>query len=216
MKKLNQNGFGALEGILIFVIVALIGGAGWYVWQRNNDKPSDTVSQQAEKSDKATKVPIEKIPTYTNTKVGISFYKPAAWKFEEKDYGVKNSILHLEITSPDYTEIQGGYGGSETGTRITVWVNKMDVEGYLSPLTDKILSGSPGGKENYTEIKTVTIAGKSGVSYKASYEGPARLTNQFEFNNRQYMINLEEDLNGPKFNDNTATYQKIVDSFKLL
>ncbi len=34
--KENQRGFAALEGLLIFLIVAIIGGVGWFVWKSHN------------------------------------------------------------------------------------------------------------------------------------------------------------------------------------
>gem|GEM_PF-5416893 len=37
MKK-NQHGFGAIEGLLLLVIVSLIGFVGWYVWQSKNKR----------------------------------------------------------------------------------------------------------------------------------------------------------------------------------
>lgn len=36
MKRHNQNGFGAVEGLLIIVIVGLLGFVGWYVWHSKN------------------------------------------------------------------------------------------------------------------------------------------------------------------------------------
>jgi hypothetical protein len=45
MKKLNQKGFGIVEGLLIFVAVALIAGTGYYVYKQsqNNDKAQSSV-----------------------------------------------------------------------------------------------------------------------------------------------------------------------------
>ena len=43
MKKLGQRGFSAVEGVLIFVIIALVGGVGWYVWS-NKDKTNENDS----------------------------------------------------------------------------------------------------------------------------------------------------------------------------
>jgi hypothetical protein len=42
MKKL-ESGFSAVEGLLIFIIVGIIGGTGWYVMQANK-KTDDTLS----------------------------------------------------------------------------------------------------------------------------------------------------------------------------
>ena len=42
---MNTKGFSALEAILILVIIVIIGGLGWYIWNtlaRNNDVPVST------------------------------------------------------------------------------------------------------------------------------------------------------------------------------
>lgn len=39
----NQQGFSTVEGLLIFVIVGLIGGVGWYIYHtKNNNATSNT------------------------------------------------------------------------------------------------------------------------------------------------------------------------------
>jgi hypothetical protein len=43
MKIRNQGGFSAVEGLLIFIIVAIIAGTGWYVMSANN-KTNDTLN----------------------------------------------------------------------------------------------------------------------------------------------------------------------------
>lgn len=48
MKKLNQSGFGAIEAILIVVIVAIIGGTGYYVYHAN--KQTDKAANNASSS----------------------------------------------------------------------------------------------------------------------------------------------------------------------
>lgn len=58
MNKLNQKGFGAVEGLLIFVVLALIGGAGFYVYRQvsndETDKPLNDTSQKIEKTSEDT------------------------------------------------------------------------------------------------------------------------------------------------------------------
>jgi hypothetical protein len=55
MKKLHEKGFTVAEGLLLFVIVAMIGGTGYYVYSRivNDDssKPSGDTSQVDNKSE---------------------------------------------------------------------------------------------------------------------------------------------------------------------
>ncbi len=41
LKSLNQKGFAAIETILVVVILAIIGGTGYYIYQANN-KATDT------------------------------------------------------------------------------------------------------------------------------------------------------------------------------
>ncbi len=52
--KINQNGFSTIVVLLFIVIIGLIGGTGWYVWQsQNNTKPntSESASTTAKKED---------------------------------------------------------------------------------------------------------------------------------------------------------------------
>lgn len=39
MKKLNSSGFGAVEVLLIIVVIAVVTGAGVYLWKSKQDKP---------------------------------------------------------------------------------------------------------------------------------------------------------------------------------
>lgn len=49
MKRLNSNGFGLIEGLLIFIIIAIIGGLGLYIYRSssNDDNALGTTTQQA-------------------------------------------------------------------------------------------------------------------------------------------------------------------------
>lgn len=57
MKKLNQKGFGVVEGLLIFVALAIVAGTGFYVYNKvKNDqtgKPSGDTTQKINKENKA-------------------------------------------------------------------------------------------------------------------------------------------------------------------
>lgn len=43
MKKLSRRGFSLVEGLLIFVIVTLVAGAGYYVYNRANQDTANTI-----------------------------------------------------------------------------------------------------------------------------------------------------------------------------
>lgn len=49
--KNNQKGFGAVEALIIVVIVGFMGFAGWYIWQKNSTK-NDTAQTNSTKQDK--------------------------------------------------------------------------------------------------------------------------------------------------------------------
>ncbi len=71
MKK-NQNGFSAVGILLVVVVLGLIGGTGWYVWQKQdkNDAVTKTSSQISE--DKAKTQETKKETNLTTIDVNIS------------------------------------------------------------------------------------------------------------------------------------------------
>jgi hypothetical protein len=137
---------------------------------------------------------------------------PDKWKVSQRA-NEGDKLLLLDVTSPDFKP-EGGYGDSKLGAQILIDIYPLTNEDYI-PTSQEILN-SKRGKEILTEISAVTIDVFAGVTYKASYEGPARLAYQFEHDNKKYLINIDEDIDGPVFNTHLDTYKKVVDSFKVL
>ncbi len=83
MKILNNKGFGAIESILIVVIIAAIGGAGYYVY--NSQKKTNAALDNASKaqSDPQKSEKKEKVETKVVEKNEESGF------FEIKELGVK-------------------------------------------------------------------------------------------------------------------------------
>ncbi len=46
--KHNQKGFGAVEVIIVIIILGLVGGVGWYVFSKNKDSSEPSSSTQVE------------------------------------------------------------------------------------------------------------------------------------------------------------------------
>jgi flagellin-like protein len=124
----NQKGFSAIEGLLIFIIVAIIAGAGWYVWDSNKktnnilsntDKGSNVVSKGCGvsavsakvKASNNYKVPCEigitvKIPSSTNVDDIKRMIQPINGEVEvndEADKGLAESGVYF-IKVPPGTE----------------------------------------------------------------------------------------------------------------
>ena len=60
MKKLNQKGFGAVEAIIVLVVVVLLGAAGWFVYDKNHNSkvsttPTPNTTPSARPTDDASK-----------------------------------------------------------------------------------------------------------------------------------------------------------------
>lgn len=79
----NQNGFGAIEALLILVTVGIIGFTGWFVWHSNNKASNDLKSSSSSaKFEKKKKSPVD--PTadwtpYTSTAGKFSLKYPKSW-----------------------------------------------------------------------------------------------------------------------------------------
>jgi hypothetical protein len=220
MKK-REAGFGVVEIVIVLVAVGLIGGGGWYVWQSKQSKSQSVTTNQAnsqtqQPESKSTNDCDASYKSVSNEKIGISFCYPEDWATDIMDTPGNHIVGTVTLTSPDYQEVEGGLGGSNAGSKVYVSVYKIDQLGAAYTPVKNILDGTEQSKQVYADVKAVKIAGKDGATFISAYEGPRFLTNEFEHRGNQYSIVLEEDLDGPKFNDNQDTYQKIVDSFKLL
>jgi hypothetical protein len=83
MKK--QQGFSAVEAILIFIVILLLGFGGWLVWHRSKSSgAADKTATSSEKSEKKAEKKAAADPTddwvlYTNAEGVFSFKHPASW-----------------------------------------------------------------------------------------------------------------------------------------
>lgn len=120
MKKLNQKGFGAVEGLLIFVAVSLIAGTGYYVYKQsqNTDKAQSSV-EVAKKTEKKKTEQTNNYKEYSNDAVGLSFRYPEDWVLTEDLGNVRGSGMEgaIYVTSPNGFAVHinpnyGGKGGS--------------------------------------------------------------------------------------------------------
>lgn len=100
MKRMPEKGFSAIELLLIPVVVGMISGLGYYVWQKGKSSPATSdSSQQATKTTKPEEKKEEKptIPEgfveYKNEELGFRFVYPEAWG----EVNMKEGILNLSL-----------------------------------------------------------------------------------------------------------------------
>jgi hypothetical protein len=102
--KINEKGFSAVEGLLILIIVSIIGGAGWYVWNANNKAQDSLDNADASSSTTAN----------LKSKKG-NFQLPAGWQWYE------NKELSVKFAYPKaYGEATLSSSKNETGTLYVV------------------------------------------------------------------------------------------------
>ncbi len=99
MKKLNSKGFSAVEVLIIVVIVGVLGGVGWYVWnnKQKNDKLNAISTFAQCKADSSSKIQ-ESFPEVCVTKNGKSFTNPDQ-KVETSKDATKDSTSSSDSSS---------------------------------------------------------------------------------------------------------------------
>jgi hypothetical protein len=127
MKKLNQSGFSIIEAVLLLVILAIIGGTGYFVWhtKQNTDKSLTNTAKSAPAISKSKdtnasngKVDISlPIVTTTYSKVPASLRK-AIFDYTKQHVAacVKgNTIVDYNGQSTDQSIVYWSAGWAETG-----------------------------------------------------------------------------------------------------
>jgi hypothetical protein len=127
MGKLNQKGFSAIEGLLILVIVAIIGGVGLYIYHANQKTNSTLNTASQENSATAPNVSKNATKTvstglysgwsqYCSSHEKACFKYPDSWKSEPNCGGPCTDFDAVNVTSPkgtvvSFTSAEAGVGG---------------------------------------------------------------------------------------------------------
>lgn len=167
--KSNQEGFSAVETSLVLVIVALIGGTGWYVWQSRNkatntsQKNNTTESAQQspdelKKTESSAELKIDTvdIPSdwkkYTNETYGFSFRYPT-------DFSVNENKLANSLDKAEYVVQavkKGANGGYEI--RLLATTQQEAVELYEKSLSAKKVTTELVTKNGLKGSKVTSIS----------------------------------------------------------
>lgn len=84
--KCNQNGFSAVEVVIVVLAVGLLGFGGWYVLYKNKSKETTGTSMSVTQKDATAEAKVEEsydIPVgytlYENKEIGFKFVYPEEW-----------------------------------------------------------------------------------------------------------------------------------------
>ncbi len=180
MKNMNQQGFAHQALILVLVVLAGVGGAGLYVYQKQNSKEDNKATTQTtvkkeEKKDDDTDVEEEYIPPegwkkYSDSETEISFYFPADLDHVGDEYPPQSVKRTFSVTAAPLEEsFQAPYGGMGGGVRYFFSTEKKkwyitepdwDTEGKMVPGSDF---------KNGKEITSLTNAVSSQTDYPVLY-----------------------------------------------
>ncbi len=111
--KIDQSGFSAVEGLLIVIVLGIIGGTGWYVYNsQQEDKPvqqAEVTNSQPKPEEITTKVK-DTAKTYTNLEFKFSVQYPDDWEVRTDD---RRTLGPIDGYSGDTYLVSVGYVGSQ-------------------------------------------------------------------------------------------------------
>jgi hypothetical protein len=215
MKKL-EGGFSVVEGLLIFIIVGIIGGTGWYVMQANK-KTNDTLNNAglgtASKSTKKTNPPsAPQADTTANwiaysSKTGnFSLKYPSAWA-TATDPGSCGGSAATGIFLLGGNSASVGKCGSDDSGQITVtWRNDRNSCGDLDAGTWTMNSKETTLASGVKGTKITATAKDQGSELGTVPVGTKTVQYCFIANGKMYIADYTQ----------LATYPNVLSDFDLM
>jgi hypothetical protein len=212
VKKIRHNskGFGALELVIILVVVGLLGFGGWYVWnsKKSADKPSSATQPTGsdQESTATEETPAAGWKTYSNASPAFSFQYPDDWTVAKEESS--NTYVSIRISSPDYKERETELCTAiDSGYQITVGYNSM----FADP---EVVSKKLNGESTFVkDARSVKLGGLEAARYSET-PGECGYSESTTAHYKGYDISVFGFL-GEELGTYEETYDKIVASFKF-
>jgi hypothetical protein len=110
----SQNGFGAVETLVVLLIIGLIGFAGWAVFSKDSDAKNETVTQKSSQSSKAEIDIPDDWQQFVSKDKTVKFAYPKAWgvlneqtqEQSEASFDTENFVQPIVITEKQNLLIQ--------------------------------------------------------------------------------------------------------------
>jgi hypothetical protein len=194
--KFNQQGFHIWVIALIIVVVAALGFAGWYVWDKNKaDNSANTTNPTAVPTPTAD--PTADWQTYTDDTYGFSFRYPSDATASVNTYADLNASDVAVVTNDQK------YG-------ITITVNESMPGDEIAQRTIKFdASVSDGGLvlTKASDSSKDLWAGQTTAGYMIY----ATLT----YNNNEYTFDSRNNTNSEDADGALAFYEQVLGTFKF-
>jgi hypothetical protein len=201
MNKTNQHGFHIWLITLIVVVLAGLGFAGWYVWDKNQNQTTDEQTSTTPTTSNSLNLEpydggiIELEHTYADAELPVSFSYPAGWRVtagEGINSDANNPLRDISILSSDDS--------------FTIYINEWSyAKGYnCEPKTTdvpfaignecgsmEVVSADPTGAYVYDENGeqyTVMLTTRQYSESEATIEGPTSFQICLEAENDKYPI----------------------------
>ena len=208
-----KQGFSAIEGLLIVIILCAVGFGGWYVWdQQQEETPveSQENTQQAETDTFGWNI-------YENRRFSFSY--PSDWEIIEVLDG--DTVTSIDLKSPDYIPGRGeDFGTTLEGSLITINLDDT-LEGSDSVQFIKDFIESDALTVSVSEVSELfMINGHLALSYGAIVDGLAAFGTFIDSDEGIYSIAYKDvPTNGGSTDIASAQYYNeytaLVNSFNI-
>jgi hypothetical protein len=160
--KINQKGFGAVEGLLILILVSILGFTGYYVYHSRNNATS-TYNNAASTGTNVSNSP-QNLKKYTDSSGTYSFSYPENWAVSEKPYS--GDFLSDSVSGKNVQIVP------ESSPSITSDVNLpnyVSLVSYKTTNTNEVIEGLLGTLPN--QPQTISINGVRSQYVKVNSSG---------------------------------------------
>lgn len=185
MKKLNTKGFSAVEVLLVILIVAVLGGIGYMVYNNRNKAATktETTTQKSTTKVAETAKPVDPTASWkTADSLGGAFSMkvPDGWELNNytNNYLNGNSITYTAGKPATITAISSAFAGDQRKFNVVVSATQGTAPQWESP--------NNSGKETTTDYSIGNLKGKKyTLEFTVSDEGVTKGDKVY-----QYVFNL--------------------------
>lgn len=172
MKKINSKGFSTVEVLLVLLVVCLVGGVGWYVWQKNQNTGTSEATSNSPTNSKPVASRPATLPDEAHSnwkeysKDNLSFYYDPSYQLST--YGEIDTNVSLKSASYQSTGVQKitvttGYGfdiaeGSEPSPKSADdFYNEYKGAGVYKNVNKTTINGADAVQFSFEENSLTTL-----------------------------------------------------------